>query len=277
MSNTSADYLLSVDVGNSRIKFGLFNQHDIIGSKDTLPTCLQSTSCSLAETIDWKGIGNWPELLQAENVFGAVSGANPAGIDKIVSSWPENGWDRPKVVSDPDCFPLKVHAESARQVGIDRLLNAVAANILRPAETPAIIVDTGTATTVDVLSTGGAFEGGAILPGFELFARSLHQYTALLPLVSIRELARKTPTPLGKNTSEAMESGLLWGQLGAVKELISQLVSELRSTTPDCEPLVLITGGGAPLLVPHLTKSVRYEPRLALQGLALVAEGCGCC
>ena len=92
---------------------------------------------------------------------------------------------------------MKINLEQPNHAGIDRILNAVACNTIRPAGTPAVIVDTGTATTVDAISPDGAFEGGSILPGFELCARALHQYTALLPFVTIDELCNESHEPLG--------------------------------------------------------------------------------
>jgi type III pantothenate kinase len=165
-------------------------------------------------------------------------------------------------------IPPRSRSRSASifRVGVDRLLNAVAANVIRPAARPAVIVDTGTATTVDLVNTDGAFEGGAILPGFELCARALHDYTALLPLLSIEELAGEPREPLGRNTRAALRSGLFWGQLGAVKELIERL------TPVRTEPLVLLTGGGAVLLASHFPEA-RWEPHLSLQGLVVMALG----
>jgi type III pantothenate kinase len=128
-----------------------------------------------------------------------------------------------------------------------------------------VIIDSGTATTVDVVSTQGAFEGGAILPGFQLCSRALHQYTALLPRIANDELTGPPP-PLGKNTRDAIRSGLFWGQLGAVKEL----VRHLRQQLPD-EPMIVVTGGAGRLLAPQFPKAL-HEPYLALQGLAIVGQ-----
>ncbi len=205
------------------------------------------------------------------------------------------------MISDPTKLPIASRLIHPRRVGIDRVLNAVAANVVRPAGRPAVIVDTGTATTVDLVAADGAFEGGAILPGFELCARALHFYTALLPQISIEELATQSCDPLGRETRAALRSGLFWGQLGAVKELIARLggpaeagwdkaasaagpptedshssMVGLRSPSRACPalrddaPLVLLTGGGAPLLAPQLA-SARWEPGLSLQGLVLSA------
>jgi len=167
---------------------------------------------------------------------------------------------------------LTIDVDEPRKVGIDRLLNAVAANTLRQTDQGAIIVDTGTATTVDVVSSEGHFAGGSILPGFELSAKSLHDYTALLPLIPVSDLRQQEPVVLGKDTTNAIRSGLFWGQLGAVRELIHQFQNHsLFKTCPE-PPLVLLTGGGSSLLAPHLDELVRFEPLLTLQGLAIVAQ-----
>ncbi|MEX0701162.1 MAG: type III pantothenate kinase [Planctomycetales bacterium] len=102
------------------------------------------------------------------------------------------------------------------------------------------------------------------MAGFQLSARALHRYTALLPLIGIDELANEPHPPLGRDTRQALRSGLFWGQLGAVKELIARL------SVGEKEPALLLTGGGGPLLAPHLPHA-RHEPHLGLRGLALSA------
>ena len=96
--------------------------------------------------------------------------------------------------------------------GIDRLVDAVAANRLRKSHRPAAIVDVGTAITVDLVAADGAFLGGSILPGIALSARALHEFTDLLPLVDVGELVEPPPA-LGTDTEAAMRSGLFWGAM----------------------------------------------------------------
>ncbi|MCA9071622.1 MAG: type III pantothenate kinase, partial [Planctomycetaceae bacterium] len=152
--------------------------------------------------------------------------------------------------------------------GIDRLLNAVAANCVRSKNQPALIVDSGTATTVDTVDQTGAFMGGSILPGFELSARALHHYTALLPLIPLDELnGPKKPIPVGTNTRAAMQSGLYWGQVGAVRELLARSCRSFGFENP----LTLLTGGGGALLAAEFPEA-QWFPHLSLQGLALVLE-----
>src|SRR6185312_8188631 len=104
-------------------------------------------------------------------------------------------------------LPLRVLVQQLDHVGIDRLLDAVAANSRRPAGVPAIIIDAGSAVTVDLVDEAGAFTGGAILPGLRLMAKALHDYTALLPLVDPPTQAPPLP---GTATIPAIESGIFW-------------------------------------------------------------------
>jgi type III pantothenate kinase len=133
------------------------------------------------------------------------------------------------------------------------------------------VISSGTATTVDYVSAAGHFCGGAILPGFDLCAKALHEYTELLPLIRMDSVldSEMSPAELGRNTQAAITSGLYWGHVGAVKELMRRL---MLGGDPHIEPLILLTGGAAPLLYPHLPTIVRHEPHLSLQGLAVVAR-----
>jgi type III pantothenate kinase len=214
------------------------------------------------EALPWELLAQWQS--SAEDWLPAViAGSNPRDVERLRTEWPSWLGAAPHIVANTDEFPLPIRVEEPRRVGIDRLLNAVAVNELRNARRPAVIVDSGTATTVDVVSSDGAFAGGAILPGLALSAKALHEYTALLPLVSVLELGQATPEPSGRNTREAIRSGLFWGQLGAVKELIERQAG--------AESEVFVTGGGGALLAAHLPRA-RFEPHLPLQGLVLVAE-----
>src|SRR5205823_11315500 len=100
-------------------------------------------------------------------------------------------------IERPDQLPLSVALAEPAKVGIDRLLNAVAANTLRPRDMPVVIADIGSAVTVDWLDENGVFKGGAIFPGLRLMAKALNDYTALLPLV---EIWRNLPPLPGTST-----------------------------------------------------------------------------
>jgi type III pantothenate kinase len=158
-------------------------------------------------------------------------------------------------------------AEPAR-VGIDRLLAALAADRLRRPDRAAIVVDLGTAITVDLLDADGAFRGGAILPGIAMSAAALAEHTDALPRVAMEQLERP-PAAVGASTVPAIESGLYWGAVGAVRELIGQMSSDL-----DASPDVFLTGGAsehvAEILAANAMFEVHHVPHLVLSGIALV-------
>jgi len=162
-------------------------------------------------------------------------------------------------------LPLEVDVPRPDMVGIDRLLAAVAANRIREADRPAVVVDLGTAVTVDLISADGVFQGGAILPGIEMSSRALHDYTDLLPRIEMSELI-EPPEPLGKATEPAMRSGLYWGAVGAVRELTTRMIADAS-----VEPEILVTGGAGPVVAKLLSESAHHVPHLTLAGIALTA------
>jgi type III pantothenate kinase len=151
---------------------------------------------------------------------------------------------------------------------MDRLMGAVAADRLRTAGRAAIIADLGTAIKVHVVSDAGAFMGGAILPGLAMSARALDEQTDALPRVNVEQW-EKPPVSLGKATVPAIESGLFWGAVGAIRELVGRLSQDLPP-----HPELFVTGGGSKLVAEVLSQDegliVRHVPHLVLSGIALV-------
>lgn len=263
---------LAIDVGNSRIKFVSLITEFTAGESHRLPHVVNACSTLIEGSLPWEEIQDWFDDQQIETCQTVVAGSNPRGIERVIQNWPQGVLPPPVEVLNTADFPLEICVEEPRKVGLDRLLNAVAANRLRDSAQGAIIIDTGTATTIDVVSPKGSFAGGAILPGFELSAKALHNYTALLPLIPVDNLQQEEPVVLGKNTTDAIRSGLFWGQLGAIRELVCQQRDQLLPNAKQVPPLILLSGGGSALLAPHLEGLVRFEPLLTLQGLALVAQ-----
>lgn len=147
-------------------------------------------------------------------------------------------------------------------IGQDRLANAIAAH--RHFGAPAVVVDFGTAVTFDVVSKAGAYVGGIIAPGLAAMTDYLHEKTALLPRIRIRE----PRAVIGRNTEEAMLVGAVVGYRGLVRELIRELKRELKSRSLP----VIATGGYAALMAKGLPEITAVQPNLTLEGLRILWE-----
>ncbi len=198
------------------------------------------------------------------SVHRGASARLEAAVDQLTEHSPRDILLRPLSYRD---VPLTIRVSEPARVGIDRVLAAFAASRLRPRDRPAIIVSLGTAITVDLLEADGAFAGGAILPGIAMSARALAEDTDALPHVNPERLEK--PPALGTSTTTAIESGLYWGAIGAIRELISQL-----SATLTVSPELFLTGGAAWQVSELLTEAtdfpIRHVPHLVLAGIALV-------
>jgi type III pantothenate kinase len=280
--------LIAVDVGNNRTKFGLFRPESLRGlARRDLPEPVYTFHLSEADA-DLQSLGVWladndrqeclvsssdrQECLSSADVgrvawwIGSVNRPSATRlIDWLRTRRPQ---DSITLLAAGD-LPMKIALERPDMVGIDRLLDALAANRLRRPGRPAVVVDVGTAITIDLVSPEGAFLGGSILPGLAMSARALHEFTDMLPLLDIAELSGPPPA-LGASTSEAMQSGLFWGAVGAIR----QLVAELTKTLPG-DPEVLLTGGAGPAVAGLLGRLARHVPHLTLAGIALAARGTG--
>ena len=149
-------------------------------------------------------------------------------------------------------------------IGADRLANAVAAKFHFGA--PVVVVDFGTAVTFDVVNSKGNYVGGIIAPGLAAMTDYLHEKTALLPKIKIRE----TKNVVGKSTEHAMLVGAVQGYRGLVRELIGELKRELRAKKLP----VVATGSYAKLIAAKLPEISAVEPALTLEGLRLVRQTC---
>lgn len=255
--------MIVVDAGNTRVKFAWME----VASEGGVPRTLGFVAIPVGQPLPLDTLQEW--IRESHPMSVIVDGSNPPEVDRVLREWPSAG-ARPQRLVSWTHLPLVINVEFPDKVGIDRLLNAIAANARRQPGQIAIVIDSGTATTVDLVDSTGAFRGGAILPGFEMGAKALHQYTALLPLIQHHRLHDRVPPPVGRNTTEALESGLYWGHVGAVKQLIEAMGSEHPTPPGGLTPLVMLSGGAAPVLRPHLG-DVQWEPALCLQGLALAA------
>lgn len=163
----------------------------------------------------------------------------------------------PLVIGEPGVDTgVRVDLPNPREVGADRLVNAIGAHIAYPG--PLILVDSGTATTFDIISKDGAFEGGIIAPGINLSLRALHDAAAKLPRIEIT----KPEKIVGKNTVDAMQSGIFWGYVGLIDGLIARIKEE------DGRKFTVIgTGGISSLFAGASTAIDIYDSELTINGL----------
>jgi type III pantothenate kinase len=162
---------------------------------------------------------------------------------------------------------VPVLMDNPREVGADRVVNALAAATLYPG--PAIVVDFGTATTFDVVSTRGEYIGGAIAPGIDISLEALGRRGAQLRKV---ELLRPR-TVIAKNTVEALQSGMVFGFASQVDGIVERMIVELAQTFPQSpaeDVQVIATGGLAPVVVAECRSITAHEPWLTLLGLEMV-------
>lgn len=274
MSLIQPEYLVAIDVGNTRVKFGLFRI-----CTGRLPEVLQITACVPEEPVppqqrlvDWLKTdcsGHIDSLGQVQRIL--IAGSDPETRDRLIAGWPV-ALQQPEVVSGYQQVPIGLDVDRPDRVGIDRLLNVWAAWNLSGRKSAVIAVDSGTATTVDLLSADGVFRGGSILPGLRLSAYAMHDYTARLPLLNMDHEITEPPELPGRNTEAAMRAGLFYGQLGAVRELAAGLTQHAsRLPGGGHAPSLYVSGGGGRQLVRYLPGAL-FVDSLALHGLAQLAS-----
>ncbi len=163
---------------------------------------------------------------------------------------------QPYVIGENTHLGIEVRIDKPREAGADRLVNAVGGHIAY--DGPLIIIDSGTATTFDVVAADGGYEGGAIAPGINLSLQALHSAAAKLPRIAIEKPARK----IGKDTVSAMQSGIFWGYIGLIEYMIASIKSEYG------QKMTVIATGGVASLFEGATDSIdHFDHDLTLRGL----------
>jgi type III pantothenate kinase len=251
--------LLCIDVGNSRTELGLF-----VGS--------ELVEHWRVATDDRRTADEWAVLVNGL-LTGCEAGRDVRGVcvcstvpsvlhemrDMLVRYFPGAG----NVIVEPGVKTgLPILMDNPREVGTDRIANALAANHLVGG--PCVVVDFGTATTFDVVSAKGEYIGGAIAPGIEISLAALGERGAQLRKVELVQ----PRSVIAKNTVEALQSGVIYGFAGQVDGLVSRMAAQLGVAPSDLE--VIATGSMAPVVIDHCTTVTRHEPWLGLHGLRLI-------
>jgi type III pantothenate kinase len=250
--------LLCVDVGNTNITLGLYDG-EALGPRWRLATDHERMPDEF--TLQLLGLLAHSGLAREQIAGVAIASVVPP----LTGRWVEvcrSGLELEPLVVDSNVETgVRILYEEPGTVGADRLVDAVAAYRLYGG--PACIVDFGTATTFDALSPDGEYLGGAIAPGIGIASQALFQRTAMLPRV---ELARP-PAAIGRNTTHAMQSGLLFGYVSLVEGMVARFRDELGADTR-----VIGTGGLAEIIARETDVLQILAPWLTLDGLRMVYE-----
>jgi type III pantothenate kinase len=259
--------ILLLDIGNTNTHVGLADDRRVVKQTD-VPTC--EWFADKATALIKKFVG--ARKVEGAALCSVVPKATPF-VRQFVSGWNssfslagntlkrerQRGVPLLELDSETVCG-IGIDYPKPKTIGPDRLANAVAAR--RRFGAPVVVVDFGTAVTFDVVNAQGNYAGGIIAPGLAAMTDYLHEKTALLPRIRIREIK----TSIGKSTEEAMLVGAVHGYRGLVRELIAELKRELRVKKLP----VVATGGYAKLMVSKLPEISAVAPDLTLEGLRLV-------
>jgi type III pantothenate kinase len=251
--------LLAVNVGNTHTVLGLFQDSELAWHW-RMTTESSRTADELALVIG--GFLQQQGLSFSRQITGVVISSVVPAATTALRDMTTSYFHFPPVVVEPGVKTgMPVLTDNPREVGADRIVNALAAYSRFGG--PCIAVDIGTAITYDAVSDKGEFLGGAISPGIHISAHSLFSETAKLPMVELVP----PRSVIGKNTVEAVQSGLLYGTAAEVDGIVRKMRDELGGTAT-----VVATGGHAELLMPHLQEVDHHDPWLTLQGLRLVFD-----
>lgn len=257
--------LLAIDVGNTQSVLGLYDGSELVGEW-RISTQPHRTADEMGTLIH--SLFRHRALLDQglKVIEGAVLSSVVPSITDTFRKMVHLYCEAPCLTIGPETDTgMPILYDNPNEVGADRIVNAVAAYARWPQAL--IVIDFGTATTFDAVTAHGSYAGGAIFPGAGISSEALFLHAARLPRV---ELA-PPPSVIGRNTIHSIQSGLLYGYVAMVDGLAKRMKAEL-SEEGKASPLVIATGGLAPLLVQHSEEIDHLSSQLTLEGLRLIYE-----
>lgn len=254
--------LLAIDVGNTNIVLGVFDGAELVQSW-RLQTVRERTSDELGLLVDGLFAHSRIERVQ---IRGVIIGSVVPPLTGTIRDMAQRYFGVSALIVEPGVNTnMPILYENPAEVGADRIVNGIAAyeRFGRSASRPMVVVDFGTATTLDAITAKGEYLGGAICPGVQISADALFQRAARLPRIDVR----KPPRVIGRTTVGAMEAGLFWGYVGMVEGLVRRMSDELGGGA-----LCIATGGLAEVIAPETSLIEHVDADLTLHGLRLVWE-----
>jgi type III pantothenate kinase len=250
--------LLAIDVGNTNIVYGLFDGQRLVQQfrvESSRARTSDEYAVALRQLLEMIDVD--PKRVTAAIVASVV----PALTDPMLQLVRRAFGKEALVVGPGIRTGMSILYENPREVGADRIVNAVAA--YERVKGGLVVVDFGTATTFDCVSPKGEYLGGVICPGIQISADALFSRAAKLPRVEIA----KPPKVVGKNTLHSMQSGIVYGYVGLVDGLVDRITEELEFPCA-----VLATGGLARVIAPLSKKIQDVDDDLTLVGLRILYE-----
>ncbi len=247
---------LLVDNSNTRTKFAIVENDKILDWRAIIPT-FDISQTTLSDTLRSQ---SWDR-----SIVSSVVPSKKFELSQFLKDSPSH------FLSHKSVLPIGINYPNPDQIGADRIANAVAAHVLYGS--PSIVLDFGTAVTFDVITRDQSktsdnkypayYQGGVISPGLTCMTEGLSQRTALLPSIQLQEPDKA----IGTSTEEAMLAGAYFGYRGMIREILHQLISEIPG-----DPIIVATGGDAPLITQGLSEIKHLAPLLTLDGLRIIAD-----
>jgi len=253
--------MVAVDIGNSHVSAALFVLN---AAHEPTPVALDVPFQVRCSHEDFPS-AQWQSTVEQWAIRGImrwfISSVHLPARQALVQWLAEQRAEESVQVLRSHDLPLEINVDAPERVGMDRLVAAVAVNQLRAPNRPALVVDCGSAVTCDLVSRTGGFQGGAIMPGWRLATQVLAEQTDQLPEVPWTGAPVEV---IGKSTEGAISSGVYWGTLGGLREIVNQLSQSL--TEP---PEKFFTGAGSIWSEWLVQEQFRPESDLVLTGVAL--------
>ncbi|MBR6238151.1 MAG: type III pantothenate kinase [Lachnospiraceae bacterium] len=249
--------LLVVDVGNTNITYGVYDGEELISTfrmMSKTPRTSDEYGIAIRELLFING-------MKEEDIDGCiVSSVVPNIMHSLMSGIVKYVYDKPMIVGAGIKTGIKIVTENPKEIGPDRIVDAVGA--YEKYGGPVLVLDFGTATTYDLVTANGEFAAGITAPGIRISAKALWEDTAKLPEIEIK----KPKSILAQETISSMQAGLVYGQIGQTEYIISQVKKEAGLD----EMKVVATGGLGRIVADETDAIDVYDSTLTLDGLRLI-------
>ena len=251
--------LLVVDVGNTNITLGVFDGEELSSTfrmTTKLPRTSDEYGMELRQLIECQGF----KSTDITDII--VASVVPDVMHSLGSAMIKYFGIKPMIVSAGIKTGIRVCTENPKQVGADRIVDAVAAYQIYGG--PVIVIDFGTATTYDIVGPDGTFEGAVIAPGIRTSAQALWGGAAMLPAIEIK----KPASIMGKETISSMQAGIVYGQIGQAE----YIVKKIREESGYLDAKVVASGGLGNIIAKETDFIDYYDPQLTLKGLKMIFD-----